>query len=47
MNGFTDGSGIVSDHSGSTSPAHCSFDGTYNGTSEYQPSVTDSLLVSN
>uniref|UniRef100_A0A0R3S754 Fork-head domain-containing protein n=1 Tax=Elaeophora elaphi TaxID=1147741 RepID=A0A0R3S754_9BILA len=42
-NGFTDGSGIISDHSGSTSPAHCSLDGTH---SEFLSSTTDSVLVS-
>uniref|UniRef100_A0A1I8ETF6 Fork-head domain-containing protein n=1 Tax=Wuchereria bancrofti TaxID=6293 RepID=A0A1I8ETF6_WUCBA len=46
-NGFTDGSGIISDDSGSTSPAHCSFDGTYSSSNEFRASVTDSLLVSN
>uniref|UniRef100_A0AAF5PJZ3 Fork-head domain-containing protein n=2 Tax=Wuchereria bancrofti TaxID=6293 RepID=A0AAF5PJZ3_WUCBA len=45
-NGFTDGSGIISDDSGSTSPAHCSFDGTYSSSNEFRASVTDSLLIS-
>ncbi|VIP00264.1 Fork head domain containing protein [Brugia malayi] len=45
-NGFTDGSGIISDDSGSTSPAHCSFDSTYSSSNEFRASVTDSLLIS-
>ncbi|CAG9530374.1 unnamed protein product [Cercopithifilaria johnstoni] len=44
-NGFTDGSGIISDHSGSTSPAHCLLDGIHSGTSEFR-SNTDSMLIS-
>ncbi|VBB33135.1 unnamed protein product [Acanthocheilonema viteae] len=46
INGFTDGSGI-SDHSGSTSPAHCSFDGTHSGINEFRSNATtDSMLIS-
>lgn len=44
-NGFADGSGIISDHSGSTSPAHCSFDGTHSISTEYRSNVTDPMLV--
>ncbi|KAM3728616.1 Forkhead transcription factor [Dirofilaria immitis] len=45
-NGFTDGSGILSDHSASTSPAHCSFDGTHCSTTELRSNITDSTLIS-
>ncbi|VDK89333.1 unnamed protein product, partial [Onchocerca ochengi] len=45
-NGFMDGSGIISDHSGSTSPAHCSLDSTHYGTIELRSNFNDSTLIS-